>query len=127
MKIVISVVSAIFGGMGLGGGAIFIILSTLFLKFDQVYSQALNLLLFIAVSISATISNIKDKKINFKLFKKTIIFLIVGSLIGTSIASKIQNEKLKNLFSCFMVIVGIYEIITSLIRIKKAKNNIRKK
>lgn len=112
--------------MGIGGGALFVILSTMFLEFDQKYAQTINLVMFMAVGISATISNIKDKKVDFKLVKKMLPFLIVGALIGTWIVTKIDSNSLKTYFSYFLVFIGIYEIITSLKRIKQAKNNTKK-
>ena len=124
--LLISIISSILAGMGIGGGALFVILSTLFLNLDQKYSQALNLLMFIAVSMSSTFSNIKDKKVDFNLAKKTVPFLVFGAIIGTSIVTKIDSNKLKNFFTYFMVIIGFFEIITSLIRMKKAKNITRK-
>ena len=83
MIILISIISAILASMGIGGGAFFVILSTIFLGFEQKYAQALNLVIFVATSISATITNIKDKKIDFKITKKILPLLIVGSLIGS--------------------------------------------
>ena len=123
MLILVSITSAILAGMGIGGGALFVILSTIFLGFDQKYAQTINLIMFMAVGISATISNVKDKKIDFKLVKKILPLLIAGALVGTWIVKKIENVNLKTYFSYFLVAVGIYEIITSLKRIKKAKNN----
>ena len=66
MLILVSVISAVLAGMGIGGGALFVILSTMFLGFDQKYAQTINLIMFMSVGISATISNIKDKKVDFK-------------------------------------------------------------
>ena len=127
MLILVSIISAILAGMGIGGGALFVILSTMFLGFDQKYAQTINLIMFMAVGISATISNVKDKKVDFKLVKKTLPLLIAGALVGTWIVKKIESVNLKTYFSYFLVAVGIYEIITSLKRIKKAKNNTNKK
>ena len=123
MFIIISMVSAILAGMGIGGGAIFVLLATSFLGVGQKEAQTLNLVLFIATSISATISNLKNKKIDFKILKKTIIFLIIGSLWGTSIFRKLKETSLRRYFVYFLVLIGIYEIITSLISIKKDKNS----
>ncbi len=123
MLILISIISSILAGMGIGGGAIFVILSTMFLGFEQKYAQAINLILFICVGISVTIFNIKNKKIDFNLVKKMIIFLIIGAIGGTWLVTKIHDQNLKTYFSYFLVVIGIYEIITSLKRIKKAKNN----
>ena len=126
MLILISIISGVLAGMGIGGGALFVILSTMFLGFDQKYAQSLNLIMFISSGISATISNIKAKKVDFKLVKKMILFLVVGAFIGSWIVTKIESANLKTYFSCFLVGIGIYEIITSLKRLKKAKNNTKK-
>lgn len=117
-------ISSILAGMGIGGGALFIILVTNINNIPQKEAQALNLILFLAVSISATGLNIKQKNINFKIIKKTILFLILGSLIGTEIAKNIDEQKLKCFFSIFMLIIGVYEIISSLISSKKGNTNI---
>ncbi|MBQ8043188.1 MAG: sulfite exporter TauE/SafE family protein [Clostridia bacterium] len=123
MLILVAIISGTLAGMGIGGGALFVILSTIFLGFDQKYAQTINLIMFMSVGISATISNIKDKKVDFKLVKKMLPLLIVGALIGTWIVTKIESKNLRTYFSYFLVAIGIYEIITSLKRIKKAKNN----
>lgn len=126
-KILISIISATLAGMGIGGGALFVMLATTFLGFEQKVAQALNLVMFIAVGITATISNFKDKKVDLKIAKKMIICLIIGSFIGTFLFDKINNYDLKKYFSYFLVVIGIYEIITSVIRLVKTKNNIKKK
>ena len=126
MLILISIISGILSGMGIGGGALFVILSTMFLGFDQKYAQSLNLIMFISVGISATISNIKAKKVDFNLVKKMFPLLISGALVGSWMVTKIKSENLKKYFSYFLVVIGIYEIFTSLKKIKKAKNNTNK-
>lgn len=126
-EILISIISAVIAGMGIGGGAIYIIFLTLFLGLAQKQAQGLNLVMFIAASISATISNFKDKKVDLKIAKKIVPCLIIGSILGTFLFNKIENDDLKKYFSYFLVVIGIYEIITSVIRIIKAKNNIKKK
>jgi len=126
MLIFISIISATLAGMGIGGGALFVVLSTMFLGFGQKYAQMINLIMFISVGISATISNIKEKKIDFKIVKKMLPLLVAGAFFGSWLVTKINSENLKMYFSYFLVVVGIYEIITSLKRIKKAKNNTNK-
>ena len=123
--IIISIISSILAGMGIGGGALFVLLSTTFLNVSQVNAQGLNLILFITVGISATITNVRDKKIDYEILKKILFPLIIGSLIGTFFLKQIQQNDLKKYFSIFLVIIGIYEIISSVISIIKAKNNTR--
>lgn len=123
MLIITSVISSILSGMGIGGGAIFVLLSTIFLNIEQKEAQLLNLILFLAVSISATITNIKNKEIDFKIVKKTLPFLLLGSLVGTGLFNKINEQKLNKYFIYFLLLIGIYEIISSVKSIRKAKNN----
>lgn len=123
MLIITSVISSILSGMGIGGGAIFVLLSTIFLNIEQKEAQLLNLILFLAVSISATITNIKNKEIDFKITKRVLPFLLLGSLIGTWLFNKINEQKLNKYFIYFLLLIGIYEIISSVKSIRKAKNN----
>lgn len=121
--IIISSLACLLAGMGMGGGSLFIILGLLFLDIPQKTLQGLNLIMFIASGISATISNFKNKMIDKNLIKKILPCLAIGSIAGVYMASKVQEEKLRKYFLIFITIIGIYEIISSLIDIKKAKNN----
>ncbi len=118
-----SIVSAILSGMGIGGGALFVILGTLFLGFEQKEAQAINLAMFLTVGISTTFFNLKNKLVEKTMLKKILPLIIIGSFVGTILVKDIDNNKLRLYFSIFMSLIGIYEIISSLINIKKAKNN----
>ncbi|MDO4282231.1 MAG: sulfite exporter TauE/SafE family protein [Clostridia bacterium] len=120
--IIISMISGTIAGMGIGGGSIFILLSTIFHIFSQREAQSYNLIMFIVVGMFASISNLKNKKINKKLFKKIIIPLCIGSMIGILIARNIDEEKIRWYFYIFMLIIGNYEIITSLKNLVKSNN-----
>lgn len=123
MFIVISIISSIIAGMGIGGGTIFVLLTTNFLSISQKEAQLLNLVLFMAVSFSSTIANLKNKNIDLKIIKNVIPLLVLGAVIGTRLFYKLNNENLRKYFLYFLVIIGIYEIISSVITLKKEKNN----
>jgi len=120
--IVVAFFCGIVAGMGIGGGSIFILLTTIFNLLEHREAQGYNLIMFIAVGIATTITNIKNKSIDKSLFKKLIIPVCIGSIIGIFIAQNIDEKNLKNLFYCFMLSIGFYEIISSLKNIFKAKN-----
>lgn len=120
--ILIAIFSALLSGMGIGGGALFVMLSTLLLGFEQKTAQAINLIMFLSAGISSTIFNFKNKVIKKELAKKIVPLVIIGSFIGTIIVKNIQSEDLRLYFSIFMALIGAYEIISSVISIKKAKN-----
>jgi uncharacterized membrane protein YfcA len=119
--IIISIFSAIVAGSGVGGGSIFILLITTFNILDHKTAMAYNLIMFIVVGISATITNIKNKVFDKKLFFKIIFLCLAGSFIGVHLAKNVEEESIKKYFYIFILIIGIYEIISSLISFKKGK------
>lgn len=121
--IAISSLSCLLAGMGMGGGSLFIIAGMFFLDISQKNLQGLNLIMFIISGGIATIFNFKNKMIDKALAKKIILGLIIGSVVGTYFATIINEDKLRKYFLIFITIIGIYEIISSLINIKKGKNN----
>lgn len=121
--ILCAVFCGILAGMGIGGGSIFILLTTTFNIFAHKQAQAYNLIMFIVVGISTTIVNIKNKKIDKILLKKLIVPTCIGSIIGIIIVKFINEDILQKMFYVFMIIIGIYEIISSLKNIIKTKNN----
>lgn len=124
LKIIpIALFSGIIAGMGIGGGSIFILLSTIFNVFNQKEAQSYNLIMFIVVGISSTFFNLKNKNIDKKIFKKLIIPVCLGSIIGVNLLKFIDEKKLKIIFYIFMILIGGYEIISSLKNIFTAKTN----
>ena len=121
--VLIATFSGIIAGMGIGGGSIFILLSTIFNVFEHKQAQAYNLIMFIVVGISATVSNLKNKKLDKDMFKKLIIPVCIGSICGILLVKVIKEETLRLAFYIFMLFIGSYEIISSLKNIFFAKNN----
>ena len=122
----IACLSSFLSGMGIGGGSSFIILSLLFelLNIDQ--ARTYNLILFISVGIFIIFKNLKNKKIFDKKYFKSLFFIIIGCILGMNLNKYINSEQIKKFFYMFMLIIGIYEIITSLINIKNENNNYKK-
>ena len=79
--------------------------------------------MFVIVGIFATISNFKNKNIDKDLLKKLIIPVVLGSIIGIILVKRIDEKILKYIFYGFMLLIGFYEIISSLKNIKKEKLN----
>lgn len=123
LLVVIALFSGIIAGMGIGGGSIFILLTTIFSIFEHKEAQSYNLIMFVIVGIFATISNFKNKNIDKILLKKLIIPVVLGSIIGIILVKRIDEKILKYIFYGFMLLIGFYEIISSLKNIKKEKLN----
>lgn len=119
--ILITIFSAILAGTGVGGGSIFILLITTFNLLDYKTTMAYNLIMFIVVGITASINNIKCKKFDKKIFFKIIFLCLIGSFIGVQFTTSVDEATIKKYFNIFILIIGSYEIISSVISLKKGK------
>ena len=111
-EIVFGIISGIVTSLGMGGGAILILLLSLFTKLDQHLIQGSNLIFFIPTSITAIIFNIKNKTINYKVSIKIIICGVVGALIGSYTSFIIDENILKKCFGIFLIFIATFEIFT---------------
>ena len=102
MEVVFGIIAGIITSLGMGGGAILILLLTLFMNIDQHISQATNLIFFIPTAITSIIINIKNKQIDFKAGKDIIIYGVIGAIIGSFIAVDLPNQKLRKIFGIFL-------------------------
>lgn len=122
MLIIIVIICGIIAGMGIGGGSIFILLTTIFGFLEHKQAQGYNLIMFIVVGIVTSIYNIKNKNIDKKNLFKLLLPVCLGSITGIFLLKKFNEDLLKNSFYVFMVVIGLYEIISSLKKMYNAKN-----
>lgn len=114
LLIMIAGFSSIVAGMGIGGGSIFILLTTIFAVMEHRTAQGYNLIMFVVVGIVSTFIHIKNKDIDWKQLLKLIIPVCLGSYIGIQILKGVNEKTLQNYFYFFMIVIGLYEIITSI-------------
>ena len=114
-------ISGIIGGMGMGGGTLLIPILTIFLGFKQKNAQAINLLVFIPMSLFALIIHIKNKLVDFKVGIPVILSGLIFSILGSYLASVLSNALLKKIFAIFLLLVGINQGIQTIISLKKSK------
>ena len=110
LEVLTGIISGIVSGMGMGGGTILITILVCFMGIEQKTAQASNLIFFIPTSIVATIVNIKNKEIKWKLAVPIAIFGVIGAFIGSFIATKIDTSILRKLFAVFLIIIAILEM-----------------
>lgn len=108
---------------GLGGGTILILLLSFFTAIQQYEIQGINLIFFIPTSLIAIYVNYKNKLIDFKIAKKCILIGIVGALVGSYLASKIESKNLRKYFGIFLIIIAINGIYTFISQYKKDKSS----
>lgn len=110
MIFLIGLISGICTGIGIGGGAILVLLLDLFLNFNQHSSQAINLICFIPAALLTIFFNIKNKNIDIHFSLPILLFGILGAVIGSLISKNMNVYFLKKLFGIFLIIISICEI-----------------
>lgn len=106
----VSLLSGIISGMGIGGGTILIPALIIIFNTDQHIAQSVNLLSFIPIAAVALITHIKNKNVEIKLSLKLIILGIIGAAAGSMIAARLSSALLRRLFGIFLFFMGIYEV-----------------
>lgn len=107
--ILTGILAGMASGLGLGGGTILIPAFTIIYAMPQQQAQNINLIYFIPTAIIALITHSKNGNIDKKVILKIVIFGLVGSLIGASIALNTDPASLKTFFGYFLFCMGIYE------------------
>ncbi|QSZ26741.1 sulfite exporter TauE/SafE family protein [Aceticella autotrophica] len=111
-NIIIGLLSGIISGMGIGGGTLLIPLLTIFQGIEQHVAQGANLLSFVPTAFIALIYHIKNKNIKTDIILYIIISGLIGSFIGSFISVLINSTLLKKMFAAFLLLMGIYELLS---------------
>lgn len=121
-------ISGTVSGTGMGGGTILILILSVFMGVEQHTAQATNLVFFVPTSISAIITTIKEKLINWKIGITVAISGVIGAIFGAKISVKMEVSHLKKYFGIFLMIITIYEIYSLIKGYKKdSKTNNKEK
>lgn len=107
--ILIGFLSGIISAMGIGGGTILIPFLVLITSVEQIQAQGINLMVFIPVAIVALFVHKKEGNLVTKYTKKIVPFGIIGAIIGSLFALKIDQSKLRVFFGIFLLFIGLYE------------------
>lgn len=111
LEIMAGVIGGIVGGMGMGGGTLTIPILTIFLSYEQLQAQGVNLIAFLPMSVIALVIHFKNKLVDFKSTWGLALVGCVFSLIGAIIANNINNAILKKLFAVFLIGLGIWQFV----------------
>ncbi len=110
-EIIIGLISGIVSGMGMGGGTILITFLTCFFGVNQLIAQASNIIFFIPTSIIASIVNIKNHILKWRVAIPLTISGIIGAIGGSIVANKIDVNFLRKGFAIFIILIAIYQSI----------------
>ena len=120
-EIIAGILGGIIGGMGMGGGTLTIPILTIFLKYEQLTAQGINLIAFLPMSIIALVIHIKNHLVAFKQVWLLALVGCIFSLGGALLANHISNSLLKKLFAIFLIGLAIWQIV-EMIKAKKEKS-----
>lgn len=124
----IAVLSGVFAGMGMGGGTFLIPLITLLMGVEQNVAQCINLLVFAPMAIITIIIYAKQKLIDFKSWWIVSLPACLVSTLGVLLAVNMPAKVLKIIFGSFIVVIGIFQIISLIVKfIKTKKQNAKNK
>ena len=115
--VVAGVCSGIIAGMGMGGGTILIPVLTLLLGVKQKNAQSINLLVFIPTAIIALIIHLKNKLVDYKTGLIVASSGVLLSIVGAMLATTISNESLRLYFGIFLLFVGVFQLVDSIIQL----------
>ena len=107
MLFLVSVLSGIIGGMGIGGGVILIPVLTAFFDITQKNAQFINLIYFVPLSLCALFVHIKEGRVDIRRAILMALGGILGALAGCTVTARMDVVVLKKLFGVFLFFVGI--------------------
>lgn len=110
-EIVVGLLGGIIGGMGMGGGTLTIPLLTIFLNYEQLKAQGINLIAFLPMSLVALFVHAKNHLVAFKQTWALALVGCVFSLGGALLANHLSNAILKKLFALFLIGLAIWQIV----------------
>lgn len=120
--LLLSILSGVLAGMGMGGGTLLIPILTMIMGVEQTIAQSTNLLVFIPCSITVCIIYAKNKLVDFKGSWLISAVASAVSIIAVLVAVKLKNEILSTIFGIFLIILGAVQIVVQIVLSIKNKN-----
>ena len=108
MNFLVALILAALSGMGVGGGGLFALYLKLATEYPQIKVQALNLLFFLFAASAALCVHLMSRKIYFIPVVIMIIAGIAGSLVGSSLALKVDGAVLTKIFGAILIFNAVY-------------------
>ena len=126
--LLLSILSGVLAGMGMGGGTLLIPILTMIMGVEQTIAQSINLLVFIPCSITVCIIYAKNQLIDFKESWLISVVASAVSIVAVLVAVKLKNEILSMIFGIFLIALGVVQFIVQIvISLKKKQGYIKHK
>lgn len=121
--IVAGLVAGVLGGMGMGGGTVYIPILTQGLSVPQHLAQWLNLVAFVPMAAASLAVHAKHKLLDKKGFR-TLLAPSLASAVGFSLlAVKLSAAVLGVIFAFFLVAMGLAGLVVTVAGLVKKRLN----
>lgn len=122
-SIAISFFISLLSGLGIGGGGLFLVYLVLAENIPQIEAQGLNLLFFIFSAGASLPVHFRKRKIFYSAVLQMIIGGIVGALLGSSLASVIDEGVLKKIFGAMLAVSALFSLKKCAATFKREKSD----
>lgn len=123
LPFIVGTLTGVLSGLGVGGGSLLLIYLTTFAGIAQQEAQAINLVYFLPAAVTALPSHVKNGFVE----KSTVLPAVLMGLACSGIAAWISNgmdvELLRKLFGCFLLVIGLSELLRKSPDQKKTEQN----
>ena len=99
----IGIINGFFGG---GGGMIVVPLLNKLFNLEQKKAQATALFVVLPISLVSTVVYMCYNSVNFATGWPVIAGIVLGGVLGAKLLNKLQNNVVKWVFICFMLLGG---------------------
>lgn len=97
------------GGLGLGGGGVFVLFLTLFCGVGQLRAQGMNLAFFIPVGLFALFFHIRGRLVDFRMVWPAVLLGLPGAALGSLMAAHLGGGTVGRLFGLLLLALGGWE------------------
>lgn len=119
--LLVSALSGIFAGMGMGGGTFLIPLLSTFFGVRQILCQSTNVVCFIFLALICSAVYIKNKLIDFAAFAFVSLPAAVIAFASSWFALRLRSELLHILFAVFIMLVGLAYVVKAIVAMVKQR------
>ena len=116
----IALLIAVLSGMGIGSGGLFVLFLRAFHGTDQLTAQGLNLLFFIFATAASLCIHLTRRRISMLLVSTLAAGGLLGSLIGSRLATELPEKAVSHLFGLFLIAAGLMTLLRNLRASKKS-------
>lgn len=114
--------SGVFAGMGMGGGTFLIPMLSLFFGVEQILCQSTNVVCFVVLAVICFVVYLKNKLINFKALICVCLPASILAFFSSFFALQISSKVLGICFAIFIILVGVFYFIKTLVEMKNKKS-----